>query len=441
MKKDAVGVLLLLSTVTRSGAVWPLEASAAPGGQRALPTARLAPVQSTAFVRPMARPVTQRMYRQEQSASRLRFVLPEESDRPRRLVEDDDPVLTREEGPAPQEERWTVSVSLSRRAAKFALSTIPGIIFMGAKAAVAAVSAGRIGGKAPEAARPDPTPPPAPRIERQAPQPSPHSDPFFKFEFSTPKLPKIRIRDGDVGDGMAPITMNSANVKRDLAILGGVAGAAVVQNEVRKRAAGPAGAHPVFNVVFQVALQDTTGVLYALRRLAQKADTTSSTGLASLSSNVCLELLAAMDGWTAAKTYVSKHRDFPAAEKEFNEVSVRERRKWAYEEDPRETDSVSAEQAVAAKREAARTATGSKRRLMVVTLMVACRKAGRVVPKSISSAEALEAALERFAAALLERDGRNVIAVDVSWTPNDTEDIDILTPHELRTKWPDLYDL
>jgi hypothetical protein len=168
---------------------------------------------------------------------------------------------------------------------------------------------------------------------------------------------------------MAPITMNSANAKRDLAILGGVAGAAVVQNEVRKRAAGPAGAHPVFNVVFQVALQvrcvpyglaspchyprlvppctpcevtgenvmggmyvvvawqDTTGVLYALRRLAQKADTTSSTGLASLSSNVCLELLAAMDGWTAAKTYVSKHRDFPAAEKEFNEVSVRERRK------------------------------------------------------------------------------------------------------------------
>jgi hypothetical protein len=69
--------------------------------------------------------------------------------------------------------------------------------------------------------------------------------------------------------------------------------------------------------------------------------------------------------------------------------------RWAYEEDPRETDSVSAEQAVAAKREAARTATGSKRRLMVVTLMVACRKAGRVVPKSISSAEALEAALER----------------------------------------------
>jgi hypothetical protein len=118
-------IACLYLSFQRSGAVWPLEASAAPGGQRGLPTARLAPVQSTAFVRPMARPVTQRMYRQEQSASRLRFVLPEESDRPRRLVEDDDPVLTREEGPAPQEERCVLYISRVRLKSRvFSCNTI-----------------------------------------------------------------------------------------------------------------------------------------------------------------------------------------------------------------------------------------------------------------------------------------------------------------------------
>lgn len=251
---------------------------------------------------------------------------------------------------------------------------------------------------------------------------------------------QIRIRDGDVLSGSDQVMLNGRPLRgTDVALFGGFVGAALAQNEVRKRAENGGGGGPevdVHVVAYQLALYDTHGVLAGLQRLARRADTTTSSGLASLASNVCLELLRSYDGWVASKTSSSRFRDLAAAERDFNELSIRERKKWAYENTLEDRAALKS----AAKSAKIKNHLHTGKHLMVVTLMVACRRIGgkQYLPKRAGSVEALETSLERFAAALLEKNGRNVIAVDVSWTPDSPDDI--LSRLELTTKWPELID-
>lgn len=187
----------------------------------------------------------------------------------------------------------------------------------------------------------------------------------------------------------------------------------------------------IYTVGYQVALYDTIGVMSSFQRLAQRAETTTSAGLASLASNVCLELLRSLDGIVAAKAFAGRHATALEAEKEMHELGIRERKKWAYETTQQEHQHPPP-------RVDSRGLRGGPGGLMVVTLMVVCRKFDKALAKPVNSLQSLETSLEKLAGLLLERGGKNVLAVDVSWTPDDPADV--LTREELRLKWPDLHD-
>jgi uncharacterized membrane protein len=236
--------------------------------------------------------------------------------------------------------------------------------------------------------------------------------------------------------------------KTDVAVFGGFVATALAQKEVAKRmGSGGGGGGPetdVFLVTYQVALYDQHGMMKALQRLAQRAETTTSSGLASLASSVSLELLRSYEGWVAAKATSNKFRDMAEAERTFNEESLRERKKWAYEntvEDRAALALAARQQKKKGDSSNALAAAAAGKQLMVLTLMVACRRIGgkQVLPRKMGSAENLENSLERFAAALLEKNGKNVLAVDVSWTPDGEGET--LSRLDVSTRWPELVDL
>lgn len=173
------------------------------------------------------------------------------------------------------------------------------------------------------------------------------------------------------------------------------------------------------------------GVMSSFQRLAQRAETTTSAGLASLASNVCLELLRSLDSVVAAKSFSGRHASPADAEKEMHELGIRERKKWSYQ-------TTEQAQGPPPRMDPKFTARGGQGGLMVVTLMVVCRKFDKGLSRAVNSAQSLETALEKLATLVLERGGKNVLAVDVSWTPDDPADI--LTREELLHKWPDLMD-
>lgn len=242
--------------------------------------------------------------------------------------------------------------------------------------------------------------------------------------------------------------------KKDVAVIGGLIGAALAQSELAKRRERGGGAGglegDVFLVTYQVALydRDQHGLMQALQRLAQRAETTTSSGLASLASSVSLELLRSYEGWVAATAQSGRFKDMAAAERAFNEASVKERKKWGFEN----TVEDRAAAALAARQQQQRGGAGrvkenemsaamAGKQLIVLTLMVACRHIGgkKILPRKQGSAEALENSLERFAAALLEKNGKNVLAVDVSWTPDGEGET--LSRNDVTMKWPELIDL
>lgn len=241
--------------------------------------------------------------------------------------------------------------------------------------------------------------------------------------------------------------------KTDVAVFGGFVGVALAQAEFakrRERGGGAGGVEgDVFLVTYQVALydRDQHGLMRALQRLAQRAETTTSSGLASLASSVSLELLRSYEGWVAATAQSGRFKDMAAAERAFNEASMKERKKWGFENSVEDR----AAAALAARQQQQRgggrgkenelAAAMAGKQLIVLTLMVACRNIGgkNILPKKQGSAEALENSLERFAAALLEKNGKNVLAVDVSWTPDGEGET--LSRKDVMLKWPELLDL
>ena len=265
---------------------------------------------------------------------------------------------------------------------------------------------------------------------------------------------QIRIQDGDLMCNDRVVVHGRPVQKTDVAVFGGFVGAAFAQAELAKRRERGGGAggveRDVFLVTYQVALydRDQHGLMRALQRLAQRAETTTSSGLASLASSVSLELLRSYEGWVAATAQSGRFKDMAAAERAFNEASMKERKKWGFEN----TVEDRAAAALAARQQQQRGGGGKTKenelalamagkQLIVLTLMVACRNIGgkNILPRKQGSAEALENSLERFAAALLEKNGKNVLAVDVSWTPDGEGET--LSRKDVTMKWPELLDL
>ncbi|TFJ83734.1 hypothetical protein NSK_004838 [Nannochloropsis salina CCMP1776] len=310
--------------------------------------------------------------------------------------------------------------------------------------ALAAPGAGRIAGRATDI--PPPPPPSNSRIERSV-TPSSSSDSRFSFEFGR-AIPKIRIQDGDLLSNDRVLVHGRPIRKTDVAVFGGFMGVAIAQAEMarRRERLGQGGVEgDVYLVTYQVAMydRDQRGLMPALQRLAERAETTTSAGLASLASSVSLELLRSYEGWVAAQATSGRFKDMAAAERAFNEASMRERKKWAFENTPEDRAAMveAARRKGNGSKESSAASSMAGKQLLVLTLMVACRNIGgkHILPRRSGSAEALEGSLERFAAALLEKNGKNVLAVDVSWTPDG--DGEILSRLDVTRKWPELIDL
>jgi len=122
------------------------------------------------------------------------------------------------------------------------------------------------------------------------------------------------------------------------------------------------------------------------------------------------------------------------AEKEFNELSVRERKKWVYDVtgSRRKRDHEGLE---ASLREQGPQMPGDE--FLVVTLAVCGKQLGNVGRKPVRSAAALDDELERFASQVLTKRGSNIMAVDVAWSPDSERDF--VSREELVKKWPDLF--
>ena len=152
-----------------------------------------------------------------------------------------------------------------------------------------------------------------------------------------------------------------------------------------------------------------------LNKIASSADTASELGLQSLVSDTCLAILRSSKDWLAARTESEiaglLKNDVDAA---YNRLVVTERSKWEVEQ-----------------KALKRTAPGQPT-YMVATLVVLLRSAQPLKP--ISQNGDLRDALQNLAAAVSVED--NLLAAEVLWTPEDTNDV--MDRDELFLNFPEL---
>ena len=152
-----------------------------------------------------------------------------------------------------------------------------------------------------------------------------------------------------------------------------------------------------------------------LNKIASSADTASESGLQSLVSDTCLAILRSSKDWLAARTESEiaglLKNDVDAA---YNRLVVTERSKWEVEQ-----------------KALKRTAPGQPT-YMVATLVVLLRSAQPL--KRISQNGDLRDALQNLAAAVSVED--NLLAAEVLWTPEDTNDV--MDRDELFLNFPEL---
>jgi uncharacterized membrane protein len=152
-----------------------------------------------------------------------------------------------------------------------------------------------------------------------------------------------------------------------------------------------------------------------LNKIASSADTDSELGLQSLVSDTCLAILRSSKDWLAARTESEiaglLKNDVDAA---YNRLVVTERSKWEVEQ-----------------KALKRTAPGQPT-YMVATLVVLLRSAQPLKP--ISQNGDLRDALQNLAAAVSVDD--NLLAAEVLWTPEDTNDV--MDRDELFLNFPEL---
>jgi len=148
---------------------------------------------------------------------------------------------------------------------------------------------------------------------------------------------------------------------------------------------------------------DRSDSLYGrLQRVARTADTESYEGLQQLTSDVCLALLRSSKDWLAARSVSSTAGVFSNdVEEAYNRLVVQERAKWQDEQTSLK-----------------RTMAGQPT-YMVATLVVLLRS-GQELP-GISGVGDLREAVAQLASTVSVED--NLIAAEVLWTPEDTNDV------------------
>jgi len=148
---------------------------------------------------------------------------------------------------------------------------------------------------------------------------------------------------------------------------------------------------------------DRQDSLYSrLQSLARSARTDSYEGLQQLVSDACLALLRSNKDWLAARTASATPSLFSnEVDSAFNKIVVQERSKWEIEQSS-----------------LTRTAAGQPT-YMVATLVVLLRN-GSELP-AISGVSDLRDAIQQLAADVSVED--NLIAAEVLWTPEDSNDV------------------
>jgi len=161
---------------------------------------------------------------------------------------------------------------------------------------------------------------------------------------------------------------------------------------------------------------DRQNSLYGkLNGIARTADTNSYEGLQSLVSDTCLAILRSSNDWLAGRTESETagllRND---VDESYNRLVVKERAKWEVEQ-----------------RALTRSAPGQPT-YMVATLVVLLREAQPLAP--ISGTADLRESLQALAAAVSVED--NLIAAEVLWTPEETNDV--MDRDELFLNFPEL---
>lgn len=169
-----------------------------------------------------------------------------------------------------------------------------------------------------------------------------------------------------------------------------------------------------------------------LNRIAQKADTSSTTGLAEVLQETSLALLRHPEYWIYGGSSVQQSR-LEAAEVQFNRLALTERSKFSGETLSNVNNQLkqapTAGQLTAAKGGALAEAQGPGE-YIVVTLLVGSQ-GNLQLPKVNSSAE-MRQALQQLGGVSSDR----LLALEVLWTPQ--AEGDVLTSEDLLVGYPDL---
>lgn len=196
---------------------------------------------------------------------------------------------------------------------------------------------------------------------------------------------------------------------------------------------GPGTAVVQMSVALQVPNRDDRqSILSVLDRLAQTARTDSRVGLANLSSQVALELLRRKSSIVSASTRYQHFNSRESAQREFNNVSVRERAKFE-QETVSKYGGVDYSVRQSSSSSAGGTVRGDGATMAVVTLIFAIDGDATKVP-NINSMQDVEAALSLLASNAKVDDCLQ--AAEILWTPEDRSET--LTLREVVADYPEL---
>ncbi|MBC7972073.1 MAG: DUF1517 domain-containing protein [Verrucomicrobia bacterium] len=170
-----------------------------------------------------------------------------------------------------------------------------------------------------------------------------------------------------------------------------------------------------------------------LNTIAQKADTSSTNGLAEVLQEATLALLRHPEYWVYAGSTVQQTR-LEAAESQFNRLLIAERSKFSGETlsnvNSQLKQASTSSLAVAEKAGALANQAAGPGEYIVVTLLVGSQ--GKLQLPKVNSSDDLRQALQQLGGVSSER----LLALEVLWTPQ--AEGDVLTNEDVIVQYPDL---
>lgn len=184
-------------------------------------------------------------------------------------------------------------------------------------------------------------------------------------------------------------------------------------------------------VKVQVALacrdRSATSIVSQISSIAERTDTESARGLASLVSDTCLALLRCRDDWIAAAstTETFRGKDGPdKAETAFNRAVTAELAKFEKEYYPNEDE---------------RDVVEGGPTLAVISILLAIRGDSTTFDNVAGSSEALRKALQTVAADCMAEKGDVVVAAELLWTP--TDPMEVIEKRDMLLDYPELIEV